>query len=51
MAAQMRYRKEAEDCRQMAANAISPLDKEAWLKIAGDWLRLADYGGLREKPR
>jgi hypothetical protein len=37
-----RYRKQAEDCRQMAAKAISPLDKEAWLKLAGDWLRLAD---------
>ncbi len=26
----------------MAAEAISPLDQEAWLKLAGDWLRLAD---------
>jgi hypothetical protein len=26
-----RYRKQAEDCRQMAAKVISPLDKEAWL--------------------
>ena len=46
-----RYRKQAEDCRQMAAKAVRPLDKEAWLKLAGDWLRLADDADLREKPR
>jgi len=23
---------------------------EAWLKLAGDWLRLADDADLREKP-
>jgi len=46
-----RYRKRAKDCRQMAAKAISPLDKEAWLKLAGDWLRLADDGAPWEKPR
>ena len=46
-----RYRKQAEDCRQMAAKAISPLDKEAWLKLAGDWLRLADDADLRGKLR
>jgi hypothetical protein len=46
-----RYRKQAEDCRQMAGKVISPLDKEAWLKLAGDWLRLADDADLREKPR
>ena len=45
-----RYRKQAEDCRQMARKVISPLDKEAWLKLAGDWLRLADDADLREKP-
>jgi hypothetical protein len=46
-----RYRKQAEDCRQMAAKVISALDKEAWLKLAGDWLRRADDADLREKPR
>jgi hypothetical protein len=46
-----RYRKQAEDCRQMATMAISPLDKEAWLKLAGDWLRLADDRAPWEKPR
>jgi hypothetical protein len=46
-----RYRKQAEDCRQMAAKAISPLDKEAWLKLAGDWLRLTDHRDWPEKTR
>jgi hypothetical protein len=45
-----RYRKQAEDRRQMAAKAISPLDKEAWLKLAGDWLRLAETGLRGKNP-
>jgi hypothetical protein len=36
-----RFRRQAEEARQHAAKAISPLDKEAWLKIAEDWLKLA----------
>jgi hypothetical protein len=35
------YRAEAERCRQMAAEVISPLDKEAWLQLAAEWLSLA----------
>jgi hypothetical protein len=41
------YRKQAEDCRQMAAKAISPLDKEAWLKLA----EMADHPEWPEKLR
>ena len=36
-----RYRKQAEEARQQAKKAISPLDKEAWLRIAEEWLKLA----------
>jgi hypothetical protein len=36
-----RFRQQAEECRREAKKAISPLDKEAWLKLAADWLRLA----------
>jgi hypothetical protein len=36
-----RYRKQAEDARYHAAKTVSPLDKEAWLRIAEDWLKLA----------
>jgi hypothetical protein len=36
------YRKQAEDARQMAEKAISPLDKATWLRLAEDWQRLAE---------
>ena len=36
-----RFRKQAEDCRQQAAKAVSPLDKEAWLRVAEEWIKLA----------
>jgi hypothetical protein len=35
------YRDKASRCRQMAQRAFSPLDKEAWLQLATDWLTLA----------
>jgi len=37
-----RFRREAEECRQMAAQALHPVDKDAWLKLAADWLKLAE---------
>jgi hypothetical protein len=36
-----RFRQQAEDCRQQAAKTVSPLDKEAWLRVAEEWLKLA----------
>jgi hypothetical protein len=36
-----RFRKQAEEAREQAAKAISPLDKEAWLRVAEEWLKLA----------
>jgi hypothetical protein len=36
-----RFRKKAEECRDLAEKAMSPLDKEAWLRLAEDWLKLA----------
>jgi hypothetical protein len=36
-----RYRKQAEECRQQAEKAVSPLDKEAWLRVAAEWIKLA----------
>jgi hypothetical protein len=35
-----RYRQQAEECRKQAETAFSPLDKEAWLKLAADWLQM-----------
>jgi hypothetical protein len=36
-----RFRKQAEESREQAAKAVSPLDKEAWLRLAEEWLKLA----------
>jgi hypothetical protein len=36
-----RFRREAEECCQLAARATNPHDKAAWLKLADDWLTLA----------
>ena len=36
-----RFRKQAEECRQQAAKATSPLDEETLLRVAEDWIRLA----------
>jgi hypothetical protein len=37
-----RFRNEAHECQQMAAKAMSQPDKEAWLKLAADWIKLAE---------
>jgi len=36
-----RFRKEADECRELAEKSTSQLDKEAWLRLAGDWIKLA----------
>jgi len=36
-----RYRREAEECRQNAEKAMRPIDREAWLRLAADWAKLA----------
>jgi hypothetical protein len=36
-----RFRKQAEEAREQAAKSVSPLDKEAWLRVAEEWLKLA----------
>lgn len=43
-----RYRRQAEECRQQAAKAISELDKEQWLALAADWLAMAQTAQARE---
>jgi hypothetical protein len=43
-----RYRKTADECRRQAEKAISPLDKEQWLQLADEWLKLAS--SLDKKP-
>jgi hypothetical protein len=49
-----RFRQEAEECRRLAERAASQFDKEAWLRLAADWIKLAEdaaqqrAGWLRE---
>jgi hypothetical protein len=42
-----RFRKEAEDCRVLAEKASSPIDKEWWLRLAAEWLKLAQEAESR----
>jgi hypothetical protein len=35
------FRKQAEECRQLAATALKAIDKAFWLRLAEDWLKLA----------
>jgi len=44
-----KFRKQADECREQAAKAYSPLDKEAWLRVAEEWIKLAmSVEGRRE---
>jgi hypothetical protein len=36
------FRNHAELCRAMAARAISEPEKESWLRLAADWIKLAE---------
>jgi hypothetical protein len=44
-----RFRKQAEEARDHANRAFSQLDKEAWLRIAEDWLTLAVSAEQRDR--
>lgn len=37
-----RYGLEAKECRDLAAKSQNPADQEAWLKLAADWIKLAE---------
>jgi hypothetical protein len=36
-----KFRREAEECRQNTEQATNPIDREAWLRLAEDWMKLA----------
>ena len=44
-----RYRAMADECCACAERARYELDRQAWLKLAGDWNALAE-GALRRRP-
>jgi hypothetical protein len=35
------FRKQAEDARQMATQSVNQEDKAFWLRLAEDWIKLA----------
>ena len=43
-----RFRSEAKECRQLAERATKPVDKEASLRLAEDWVKLAEDAERRE---
>jgi hypothetical protein len=38
---EQKYLAKGDDCERMAAKAYSEMEKEAWLELARDWIRLA----------
>jgi hypothetical protein len=36
------FRKRAEECRQLAETSRTPEDQALWLRLARDWLSLAE---------
>jgi len=44
-----RFRQEAEECRRLAERSASQLDKEAWLRLAADWIELAENAEQRRR--
>jgi hypothetical protein len=45
------YRREAEECRKLAESAVSELDREAWLRLAADWIKLAEGAEQQYRER
>jgi hypothetical protein len=45
------YRRKADDARARAENAYSVADKEAWLLVAAEWLKLAEEMDERDRRR
>jgi hypothetical protein len=43
------YRSRADECHQQAEKAINPVDKSAWLRLAGDWTKLAQAAEARRR--
>lgn len=44
-----RFRKLADECREQGERALNPLDKESWLRLAGEWTKMAQSAELKLK--
>ena len=38
-----------QECRQQAEKSISPLDKEAWLRAAAEYVKIAQIAEERDR--
>jgi hypothetical protein len=43
-----RFRRQAAECVEQAERSISPLDKETWLRVAAEWIKLAQSADERD---
>ena len=41
------FRRQADMCQEQAAKAVSQPDKDAWLRLAADWVTLAEDADKR----
>jgi hypothetical protein len=48
MALTDKYHQNAVECHLEAQRSTNPLDKQQWLKIAGQWLKLAEVAEQNE---
>jgi hypothetical protein len=48
-----KFRRQADESREQTAKAVNPFDKEAWLRIAEEWLswRYRRGTAARVRPR
>jgi hypothetical protein len=45
-----RYHRKADECRQAAEQATNGMDRNDWLKLADEWLKLAEGAGDTATP-
>ena len=38
----IQFRRQAQNCKERAAAARNPIDSDAWIKLAEEWLTLAN---------
>jgi hypothetical protein len=43
------YRERAEEALRVAEKFKNPLDREVWLRVAGEWLKLAQSAEIQAK--
>jgi hypothetical protein len=46
-----RFRSQAEECELNARKAMRPLHRDAWLRLAADWVKLAQGAELADEAR